>query len=382
MVYLDNAATSFPKPDCVIEAVELCIREKGANPGRGSHHLALAASRAIFGAREALASLFGVSDSTSFAFTYNCTEALNLALKGILKPGDHAITTSAEHNSVTRPLNALEALGVSVSKIQCGADGTLVLADVDAAVTPATRLLAVTGASNVIGTLMPVEELAAICKKHGILFLVDGAQLAGHRPMDLAESGVDLFAFPGHKGLLGPQGTGALYIRPGLELDELLQGGTGANSKAIEQPRERPDRYESGTPNTPGIAGLGAAVELLMKVGLEEIEAKENALTRRLLEGLSEIKGLALYGPPPEVKRSPVVSFNVEGLDADQVAFFLDQSFDVASRSGLHCSPDAHITIGTIDKGAVRLSPGFTNEASDIDEALSAVQAIVKEYGA
>lgn len=380
MIYLDNAATSYPKPECVLEAVERCFREKGANPGRGSHQMALAAGREIFKAREAIASLIGVSSSENIVFTANCTEALNLALKGLLRPGDHVVTTSVEHNSVSRPLKKLEEIGVSTTKAACGADGSISVEAIEASIRPATKLLAVTAASNVIGTLAPLKELSELARARGLIFLVDGAQLVGHRPLNVEELGIHLLAFPGHKGLFGPQGTGGLYIHPDVELEELVQGGTGSNSKDKEQPRERPDRYESGTPNTPGIAGLGAAVEFLAEVGVEAIEEKERALTQRLLSGLSEIDGVTVYGPPEGQDRAPVVLFNVDGVDADRVAFILDRNFGIASRPGLHCSPDAHETLGTLETGAVRLSPGFFNEPEEIDRAVEAVAAI-KEAG-
>lgn len=379
MVYLDNAATSYPKPPRVIEAVCRFFVEKGANPGRGSHKMALAAAREIFEAREALASFFGVSDSGNIALTNNCTEALNLALKGLLKPGDHVITTSMEHNSVARPLKKLEGRGIATTKVAAGLDGSMNPADIERAIRPETALIVVTGASNVIGSFPPLEELSALAEKHALYFMVDGAQIVGHRPVDVVELGIHLLAFPGHKGLMGPQGTGGLYIHPDIDLDELLEGGTGTNSRSETQPLDRPDRYESGTPNGPGIAGLRAALSFFDEVGLDEIAAKEEALTQRLVEGLLAIPGVTVYGPGAGVKRTPVVSFNIEGIDADRVSAMLDQEFDIASRPGLHCSPDAHITLGTLEMGAVRLSPGFFNEPSDIDKALQAVNAIAKE---
>ncbi len=380
MIYLDNAATSYPKPECVLEAVEKCFREKGANPGRGSHRMALAAGREIFEAREAIASLLGVSSSENIVFTANCTEALNLALKGLLRPGDHVVTTGVEHNSVSRPLKKLEEIGVSTTKARCEADGSISVEAIEAAIGPATKLLAVTAASNVVGTLAPLEELSELARARGLIFMVDGAQLVGHRPLNVKALGIHLLAFPGHKGLLGPQGTGGLYIHPDVELEELVQGGTGSNSRVKEQPAERPDRYESGTPNTPGIAGLRAAVEFLSEIGIEVVEEKERALTQRLLSGLSAIDGVTLYGPPAGRDRAPVVLFNVDGVDADRVSFILDRSFGIASRPGLHCSPDAHETLGTLETGAVRLSPGFFNEPEEIDRAVEAIAAI-KEAG-
>ena len=381
MIYLDNAGTSFPKPPSVIDAVVDCLRTKGANPGRGAHQIAMAASRLIFDARERLAALLGADDSSNIIFTLNATDSLNLALKGLLSPGDHVITTSMEHNSVSRPLNVLAEKGVVVTKVTCDDKGRLNPADVDKAVTKKTKLIAMTHASNVTGTLMPLAEVAEVAHKHKVTYLIDAAQTAGAFELDVQKMGIDILACSGHKALLGPQGTGVLYISPQVELEEIRQGGTGGSSEEALQPRIRPDRYESGTPNTPGIAGLGAGVRFIQETGIENIRAKEDKLCGQLLEGLEAIRGIILYGPGKDEPRSPVVSFNLAGAGCHEVAFALDKGFDIASRSGLHCAPDAHRTIGTIDEGTVRLSIGFFNKEEDIEAALEAIAHIAAEHG-
>lgn len=381
MIYFDNAATSFPKPQPVIDAVSDCLKTKGANPGRGAHQIALAASRVIFEARERLATLLGVDDSSNIVFTLNATDSLNLGIKGILKPGDHVITTSMEHNSISRPLNVLSQKGVQVGKIRCDNKGRIDPKDIEGAINSRTKLIVTTHASNVTGTLMPLAEIAEIAHQAGIIYMVDAAQTAGAFPLNVQKLGIDMLACSGHKALLGPQGTGVLYIGPRVDLEEIRQGGTGGSSEELLQPHTRPDRYESGTPNTPGIAGLGAAVKFIEETGMDSMRKSEDALCRRLLAGLSAIKGIMLYGPKEDEPRAPVVSFNVKGAGCHEVAFALDKGFEIAARAGLHCAPDAHRTIGTLDRGTVRLSIGFFNAEEEIDETLEAVAHIAAEYG-
>ncbi len=376
MIYLDNAATSFPKAPSVTDAVVDCLKNKGANPGRGAHRAALAASRVIFEARETVAALLNVEDSSNIIFTLNATDSLNLGIKGLLKPGDHAITTSIEHNSVARPLNTLEQEGVSVTKVACDRHGHPDLAEFTQAISSKTKLIVVTHASNVIGTLMPLADIAAMAHQHQVTFMVDAAQTAGGFPLDVQRLGIDMLACSGHKSLLGPQGTGILYISPAIELEEIRQGGTGGDSENPLQPAVRPERYESGTPNTPGIAGLGAAVRFIQETGIDKIREKEDELVQRLLLGLEGIKGITLYGPAIEEPRAPIVSLNLQGMGCHELAFALDKGFDVAARSGLHCAPDAHRTIGTLDSGTLRLSIGFFNTENDIDAALEAIKHI------
>jgi cysteine desulfurase family protein len=378
VIYLDNAATTYPKPPSVIEAVVRCFQE-AANPGRGGHRLALAASRIIFETRAKVADFLGAEDESDVIFTLNATEAINLALKGTLRPGDHVITTSMEHNAVTRPLRSLQKKGVEVTKVACAADGGLKMEELRQAIKPQTKMIAATLASNVSGTVMPIEEISSLAKERGLLLLVDAAQGAGVLPVDVKRQAIDLLAFAGHKGMLGPQGTGGLYMRPGLEVEEAKQGGTGSQSESDEQPVIRPDRYESGTLNTPGLAGLGAAVSFINEVSLAEIRQKEKTLTTLLVEELKNMKGVTIYGPPLEVERVPVVSINIEGVGPEEVSFILDGAYDIATRSGLHCAPDAHRTIGTFDRGTVRLSLSYFNTREEVAKAVDAINAIVKE---
>ncbi|MGB9792804.1 MAG: aminotransferase class V-fold PLP-dependent enzyme [Thermacetogeniaceae bacterium] len=376
VIYLDNAATSWPKPECVYQAVDRFNREIGANPGRGSHRKAVEAGMVLLETRELLAKLFNVRDSSRIVFLPNATYALNLALKGVLNPGDHAVISSMEHNAVARPLHTLEQRGVEVSIVQCAPDGSLDPRDVEMAIRDNTRLICLVHASNLTGTIMPVEEVGRIARERGVLFLVDAAQTAGVLPIDVEAMHIDLLAFTGHKGLFGPQGTGGLYIRQGLELHPLIEGGTGSLSEELSQPDFLPDRFESGTPNTPGLAGLGAGVRYLLEIGVEKVRQHEQELTELLLCGLREIEGVTVYGPCDSRRQVAVVSFNIEGIGCGEVSLLLDKGYGIITRSGLHCAPLAHRTIGTIKTGACRLSPGFFNTAEDIEKTVRAIAEI------
>jgi cysteine desulfurase family protein len=381
MIYLDNAATSWPKAPGVAEAMSRFLLEEAGNPGRSGHRLARTAAERVESARRALARLLGVSPPERIVFTLNATDGLNLALKGLLRPGDHVITSSVEHNSVTRPLRALAEQGVQVTKVPCFGDGTV---DVDAlarAFRPNTRLVVLTHASNVAGTLQPVAEVARLAHAAGALFLVDGAQTVGAVPFRVADLGADLLAFSGHKGLLGPTGTGALYVGPGVDLRPTREGGTGTSSELDVQPSDLPHRLESGTPNTVGIAGLGAALEYLEHRGLEAIRAHEVALVRALREGLREVPGLRLYGPEDPARCAGAVSFTLPGLEPSEVAAILDASFDVAVRPGLHCAPDAHRTLGTFPLGTVRLSVGPFNTLDEVRQVVGYIAQIARSWG-
>lgn len=379
MIYLDNAATSWPKPEAVYRVLGDFLREAGANPGRGSHRMAMEAARTILETRQALAEFFGLSVPERFVFAANATAALNLAILGTLHPGDHAVTSDVEHNAVARPLAALRRRGVEVTPVRTDDEGRLDPADVRAALRPQTRLLAVTYASNVLGTLQPVAELGAIAREAGVTFLVDGAQVAGELPVDLGELPADLFAFPGHKGLLGPPGTGGLFIREGHEPEPVLYGGTGSRSEDELQPDVLPDRYESGTLNTVGLAGLGASVRFLQEKGVAEVRRHAIALTQRLLDGLAAVPGVRLYGPRRAEERASLVSFNVGELSSTDVAFILDQVYGIACRGGLHCAPAAHRRVGTLAQGAVRFSPGLFTTEEEIDRAVAAVAEVARE---
>lgn len=379
MIYLDNAATSFPKPGTVPEAIVHFMTRIGANPGRSGHRLSVEAERVRFGARERIARLMNHADPLRVVFTANVTAALNLVLFGMLKAGDRVVTTGMEHNSVMRPLRFLEGRGVAVTLVDAAPDGTIDPGDVERALDKPARLVCTLHASNVIGTIVPIGDIAHICRKRDVPYLVDAAQTAGCVPIDLASDLVDILAFTGHKGLLGPTGTGGLIISPAFDekrIDPSVFGGTGSRSEREEQPEFLPDRFESGTPNIAGIAGLSAGVDYIIGRGLDNIRAHESALARQLIEGMEEIGGVTVYGTTDTARRTAAVSFRIAGTDNSEAARRLSEEFDIMCRAGLHCAPRAHKTIGTFPEGTVRLSIGPFNTAADIDAALSAVAAI------
>lgn len=377
-IYMDNAATSYPKPEAVYNAINNFNRNLGGNPGRGSNQYTLKAGSIMLQTREALAGLFNISDSLRIAFTQNITEALNTGLKGILQPGDHVITTSMEHNAVARPLHVLANQGIEWSTVQCASDGSLNPQDIKKAIKSNTRLICMLHASNVCGTVMPISEIGKIAKDNHILFMVDTAQTAGILSIDVVRDNIDVLTFTGHKGMMGPQGTGGIYIGPDLIIKPLKEGGTGSLSEFLEQPQVMPDLLESGTPNTPGIAGLLAGVEFIAATGLETIRKHERSLTDQLLEGLKKIKRVTVYGPGDSAQQTAVVAFNIEGVDCGDVCMRLDYEYGIVIRSGLHCAPLAHKTMGTLELGACRLSPGFFTTNDEIDEVLKAVYNITK----
>lgn len=365
-VYLDNAATSFPKPACVYEAVIHAMREVGASPGRGGHRLSLEAARIMFQAREAAAGLFSAPDSSRIIFTHNATGALNLALHGILEPGDHVITTSMEHNSLVRPLQALRLVGVEVTVVQAGSDGVVDPANIRAAIKTNTRMVAVSHISNVCGAIQPIERIAALCRETGALFLVDAAQSAGCVNIDVIATGIDLLAAPGHKGLLGPAGTGLLYVASHVAIKPILEGGTGTSSASDDQPLSMPDGFETGTHNLPGIAGLKAGIDFIRETGIDNIFNHERGLLDEARLELGSIPGLTVYGPKDRNLCGTVLSFTVSGVDASLLAAELDHEFDIAVRAGLHCAPQAHRTLGTMPGGTIRLSPGWSTTSEEI----------------
>jgi cysteine desulfurase family protein len=374
MIYLDNAATSWPKPESVYQAMDKFLREKAGNPGRGGHSMVLAAERVIEEARVLMARLINAPEKDRIIFTLNCTDALNLGLKGLLKPGDHVITTSIEHNSVVRPLRRLEQQGVKVTNVlPCSEDGFISPEDIEGAITGETKLVMVTHASNVIGVIQPIEEYGAVVRKHGRIFMVDAAQTLGKYHIDVQASNIDLLAFSGHKGLLGPPGTGVLYLSDRVELDTLREGGTGTNSELEEQPMDLPYRYESGTPNTVGIAGLSAGLKYILGEGIERIRGHGQSLLDQLSEGLSQIPGVILYNPNAKSNQVPVVSFNFKAWNPGEVGAILDQAFDIKVRTGLHCAPAAHKTFGTYPLGTIRLSPGYFNTMKEIEFVLQSL---------
>ncbi|RNC67593.1 MAG: aminotransferase class V-fold PLP-dependent enzyme [Desulfuromonadales bacterium] len=376
-LYLDNAATSYPKPDQVYDAVNHVLRHVGVSPGRGGYRRGMEATRIVFEAREAAAALFGVRDSSRIVFTHSATEALNLAVLGMAKPGDHFISTTAEHNSLARPLHLAARRGAEVTWIQADRSGFVTPQQVAAAIRPTTRLVALAHCSNVTGAIQPIGEVAAVARQTGALLLVDAAQSAGVIPIDAPALGIDLLAAPGHKGLLGPQGTGVLYLADGVEFEPLLVGGTGGFSSGAEQPDTMPERYESGTHNLPGIAGLKAGIDFVSQVGVEQIGAKEARLVSRLMAGLTEMPGVTCYGPPMGMPRGSLVCFTVAGIDPQTIGFRLDQEHDICVRVGLHCAPEAHRTVGSYPGGAVRVSPGFFTTDDEIELFLEAVSEII-----
>lgn len=377
-VYLDNAATSWPKPEAVYLAVERFMREVGATPGRGGHWREEEAARIADETRAALAQLLNASDPAGVAFTMNATQAINMAQKGILHPGDHVITSSIEHNAVWRPLKALERRGVAVTAVPCAPDGALDPAAVIAAIQPGTRLIALLHASNVLGTILPVAAVGAIARAHGILFLVDAAQTAGAYPIDMESMYIDLLAVPGHKGLYGPHGTGALIVRPGVQLETWIEGGSGIESSPETMPDALPLRLEAGTQNAAGIAGLLAGVRFVLEQGVERIRQHELALTAALIDALRDVSGLRVLGPPDLARRTAVVSVTVAGYVPEQLAAVLDEVFDVSTRAGLHCAPQAHRVAGSLETGALRFSPGCFNTPSDIEYAAESLRSILQ----
>lgn len=372
-IYLDNAATSYPKPEEVYQAVDHFNRFMGGNPGRGTNQTTTQAGSILLEAREALAGLFNIDDCLQIAFTLNITEAINIGLKGILKSGDHVITTSMEHNAVARPLHVLSRQGVEWSTVECSSDGSLDPADIEKAIKPNTRLICMLHASNLTGTIMPLAAVGQIAHDHGLLFMVDSAQSAGVLPLDIKSQNIDILTFTGHKSLLGPQGTGGMYVRPDLEIATLKEGGTGSLSECLEQPQVMPDRMESGTLNTPGLAGLLAGVKFIQKTGMDKIRQHEQQLTAQLLEGLQAIKGVSVYGPRDVERRTAVVPINIQDMDCGELSSRLDYEYGIITRSGLHCSPLAHRTLGTFQLGACRFSPGYFTTAEEIDQVIKAI---------
>ncbi|MTI70380.1 MAG: aminotransferase class V-fold PLP-dependent enzyme [Firmicutes bacterium] len=379
MIYLDNAATTYPKPESVYKAIMDAMKNYGANPGRSGHKLALKAGRGIYETRELLSKLFNIKNPMNIIFTHNATEGLNLGIKGILKSGDHVITTTMEHNSVLRPLMALKEKGVEVTIVKCNNKGEVNVKDIEDEIKENTKLIVTTHASNVTGTIFPVKEISEVCKKHKLLYMLDAAQTAGVYDIDVEKLGIDILAFPGHKGLLGPQGTGGIYIKEGLDIPQLKEGGTGSKSHELFQPSILPDRYESGTPNTPGIIGLGAGIKYILDRGIENIRNHEKKLTDYFIKNLKRIDHVKIYGPQDSERQAAVVAINIANEDSSEVSYVLDSVFDIGTRPGLHCAPLAHKTIDTFEQGVVRFSLGPFTTIEELDKAINAIKEITKE---
>jgi cysteine desulfurase/selenocysteine lyase len=379
VIYLDNAATSWPKPPQVIKAMADFLAFVGANPGRAGHHKAVQAGRIVYNTRLAVAELFKAKDPLRVVFTHNVTHALNLCLHGLLQPGAHIITSSMEHNSVMRPLRMLEKKGVKLSIVQCSQSGNLDPGEVENVIQTDTKLVVLNHASNVTGTLLPVKEVGAVCRKHNVLFLVDAAQTAGCYPIDMQAGCIDFLAFTGHKALNGPMGTGGLII--GSRVDEqilhpLLQGGTGSNSENEEQPDFLPDALEAGTVNAVGLAGLAAGIDWINNTGLETIRSHDRYLTQCLLDGLGEIPGVIVYGDKQAASRTATVSFTIDKVPVSEAGLRLDEEFGIQCRVGLHCAPLAHKTLGTFPHGTIRFGLSYFNTEEEVEKAVSAVKQI------
>ncbi|WDH82698.1 aminotransferase class V-fold PLP-dependent enzyme [Paenibacillus urinalis] len=377
IVYLDHAATSWPKPESVKEAMVQAMDIAGANPGRGSHQMAVQASRVLFHTRRKLAELFHIHNPNDIVYTFNTTLALNMAIKGIVNSGDHIITTMMEHNSVRRPLEYLKKQKqVEVDYLPLDDQGQISISKLEQSIRHHTKLIVVSHSSNLLGSILPLEEIGRIARKHHIHFLVDAAQSAGVLDIDVERMSIDMLAFPGHKGLLGPQGIGGLYIHPSIDVEPLIHGGTGSQSEAIDQPTVRPDRYESGTPNTIGIAGLGAGVDYVLEMTTERIYQHEWKLTQLLMEGLGQIPGIQTLGPGLGEPRSGLVAFYSEKIDAAELAFKLDREFGIEVRAGYHCTPLAHESAGTAKQGAVRASFGVNSNEREVAMLIAAVREL------
>ena len=378
MIYLDNAATTRHKPDCVVEAVTRALCSLG-NPGRGAHEGTLDADRVVFEARLALAGLFHAEGPDRIAFTANSTEALNIAIKGILQPGDHVITTALEHNSVLRPLYEMEDRGVELTILPADRQGRLRMEDFEAAIRPNTRAIVCTHGSNLTGNLVDIARVGRTARRHRLLLVVDASQTAGVFPIDVQEMGIDILCFTGHKSLLGPQGTGGLYVRPGVEVRPLLSGGSGVQTYLRRHPPQMPTALEAGTLNAHGLAGLRAAVDYIQQVGLDAIREQELDLMWNFYRRVSAIPGVTVYGDFSQYLRCPIVALNVRDYDSSQVSDALSAQYGIATRPGAHCAPLMHRALGTVEQGAVRFSFSRFNTREEIETAASALVELAQE---
>lgn len=380
MIYLDNAATTFPKPEIVYKTMDTFYRTLGANPGRSGHRMAVAAEKEIEDTRTVVARLFGIRDSMRLILTFNATDAINMGIKGFLKPGDHAITTFLEHNAVSRALHGLEKRGIiTITKVRNSPDGFINPVDIKKAITSKTRFIIMAHAPNVLGTIQPIRDIGRIVREDNCIFMVDAAQTAGVCEIDVHECFIDMIAFTGHKGPLGPTGTGGLYVGERLTLDPWREGGTGFEAASLTQPEELPFKLESGTPNTVGIAGLRAGIEFVLSKKISTIRAHEQHLTSKLMQAFQHDQRFTLYGTTDITKKVGILSMNVKGFKPQEVGGILDQTFNIAVRPGLHCAPFAHQMIGTFPDGTIRISPGCFNTEDDIDQLITALTKIADE---
>ena len=377
MLYLDNAATSFPKPEVVYRELQDYLRRDGANPGRGGHQWAVRVEKTLDDTRSLLARFFGMDDYRRVIFTLNGTDSLNMAIKGVVRPGDHVVTSLLEHNSVSRPLKQLESDGIiSLTQLPFSQEGFIDPDDFRRALTSRTRLVVLLHASNVLGTMQPVAEVGGICRRHEALFLVDAAQTAGILPIDMQGMQIDLLAFPGHKAMFGPPGTGVLLVGHRVQPVPWREGGTGFDSEDPVQPRQLPYLLEGGTPNTLGVAALRAGLRFVTGEGLDRIRGHEQRLLTRLIESLRDNPKIRLYGSLDLSRRVGSLALNREGYTASEVGMILDNAFEIAVRPGLHCAPYLHRELGTAPEGAIRISPGYFNTEDDIERCLSALEQL------
>lgn len=376
--YFDNSATSFPKPESVYKCVEKAVRLYGANPGRGGHRMAVEASQAIYETREKVASLFNIKKPLQIAFTYNSTYALNFAVKGAVPKDSHIITTSLEHNSVLRPVfYEKDENNAHVSIIEPSEDGNIHSEDIIAAMKPDTKAVVLTHMSNVTGTIIDLLPITTEARKRNILTIVDVSQSAGFLDIDVEEMKVDILCFTGHKSLFGIQGTGGIYIREGIPFSPIIEGGTGSFSKMKRQPHSMPEALEAGTLNTPGIVSLGAGIDFINSIGLENIRKHEYSLTEKFIEGIKNIEEIIIYGPE---KRGPVVTLNIKGVDSGDLAAYLDEEYAILTRAGIHCAPLAHESMHSGENGGVRFSFGYFNTEEDITYAINTLKNIVSDF--
>lgn len=378
MIYMDNAATTMRKPETVIQAAVSALGSMG-NAGRGAHGASLSASRTIYETRELLCKFFGGTNPRQVVFTSNSTESLNIALKGLIEPGDHVVTTMLEHNSVLRPLYELNEKGVELSIVKCDKRGVLDISDIEDAIGPKTKAIVCTNGSNLTGNYVDIEQIGKIAKKHGVLFIVDASQTAGVFPIDVQRMQIDALCFTGHKSLLGPQGTGGMYVREGLSIRPLKSGGSGVQTYSKQHPSDMPTALEAGTLNGHGIAGLHAALEYLNAEGIDKIRAREQELMRRFYDGVKEIPGVKIYGDFSCKERCPIVALNIGDYDSSEVSDALLTEYDISTRPGAHCAPLMHEALGTVEQGAVRFSFSHYNTEEEVDTAVRAIRELAEE---
>ena len=377
MIYLDNAATTFPKPECVYEAMDKFLREKGANPGRAGHHMSVEAEQEIEKARVIVAMLLGIKNTERMIFTFSATDALNMGIKGLLCEGDHVITTKIEHNSVSRPLSSLEdGGGITVTRVENSDDGYIDADDIKNAIKSNTKMIVCTHASNVMGTIQPIREIGEVARDRDLIFMVDAAQTMGVCRIDVEAYNIDMLAFTGHKGPFGPPGSGGLYVGERVELRAWREGGTGFEPASLSQPDILPYKLESGTPNSVGIIGMKTGLEFCIKEGIEKIGEHERNLVLRLIKALETDDRFKIYGSLDGDRKVGIVSINIKGFKPSEVGAILDNTFNTAVRSGIHCAPYLHREIGTFPEGMVRISPGYFNTTEDIDETISGLKKI------